>query len=101
MQNDVLIIENQENESDNDSDSDDDYMSEINYDVYLNLEVIDKFEMYDIVFKNLSSQHQLKKIKEHMLSNPSLMLRIYSNLDVKKNYHAFLKRSRFIIKRSI
>jgi len=40
----------------------------------------------------LTPQDQLKKIKEHMLANPSLMLRIYNDLDLKKKYHAFLRK---------
>ena len=44
---------------------------------------MDKFEMHDIAFENLSSQDQLKKNKEHMLANPYLMLGIYTYLDLK------------------
>ena len=57
MQNDLSIIENQVNDNDND----DDYMVEIDSDAYLNLEAMDKYEMYDIAFENLTSQDQLKK----------------------------------------
>ena len=62
VQNDVSIIENQVHDNDSD-DVDDDYMAKIDYDTYLNLEAMDKFDMYDIAFKNLSPQDQLKKIK--------------------------------------
>lgn len=70
------------NDNDSDSDDDDD-MVEIDYYEYLNIEALDKFDMYDIAFENLLSQDQLRKIKEHMLVNSYLMLGIYIDLDLK------------------
>lgn len=58
-------------------------------DAHLNFEAMDKFKMYDIIFENLSPQDQIKKIKEHMLANPSLMSIIYNDLDLKEKYHIF------------
>jgi len=81
-------IENQVHDNDND----DDYMAEFYYDAHLNLEGIDKFEMYDIAFKNLTPQDRLHKVKEHMLVNPSLMLGIYKDIDLKEKYHVFLRK---------
>lgn len=78
---------------DNDNDAtNDDYIVEFEYDANLNIEAMDKFYMYDISFENLSPQDQLKKIKENMLSNPSLMIGIYIDLDLEKKYHAFLRK---------
>ena len=79
-----------------DNNSDDDYyyyyMAQFDYDAYLNLEAMDKFEMYDIEFKNLTPEDQLKKITKHMLANPSLMLGIYNDLELKENNPAFLRK---------
>lgn len=87
----MIIKENQVHDNDSD-DIDDDYMTRIDYDAYLNLEAMYKYEIYDIAFENLIPQDQLKKIKEHMLANPSLMLGIYTDLDLKEKYHAFLRK---------
>lgn len=91
VQNKVSVIENQVH----DNDSDDDYyyyMAKFVYDAYLNFEAMDKFEMYDIAFKNLTPQDKHHKVKKHMLANPSLMLDIYNNLELKEKYHAFLRK---------
>jgi len=72
-------------------------MAKFDYDTYLNLEAMDKYEMYDIAFENLTPQDQLKKIKEHMLANHSLMLGIYNDLDLKEKYHTFLRKELYTL----
>lgn len=75
-------INNQESPNYNEND-DNDYIDEINYEEYLKLDSIDKYEIYDIAFENLSFNDQLSKIKEHMLANTSLLPGI--NIDHKLN----------------
>jgi len=55
VENDVLIIENQLNDNDSDIDiDDDDFITDIDFEPYIN-DVMDKYEVYDIGFQNLSS----------------------------------------------
>ena len=70
----------------------DDYMAEFYCDAHLNLYAMDIFEMNDIAFKKLTLQYQFQKIKAHLLVNPSLMFRIYNDLELKEKYHAFLRK---------
>jgi len=60
-----------------------DYIVELDCDAHLNLDAMDKFEMNDIAFQKLTLQDQFQKIKTHMLVNPSLMLGIYNDLELK------------------
>lgn len=82
-------IENRVHDNDIDYDN---YMAKFDCDAHLNMDAMDNFELYDIAFAKLTSQDQFKKIKEHMLTNPSLIFSIYNDFELKEKYHASFKK---------
>jgi len=56
---------------------------------------MDKYEMYDIAFKNLSFDSKLSKIKKHMLGNPYLLLGINTYPYLAKKYHEYVSGESF------